>query len=179
MTPKQIRTADPLILAQQALAKIGPTLSTVIPDDVARALVAQGMDFNPTLGPGRPLDPYYGVDRQPRLDNYVPGQNIASEPGNYRRIPFQTIANVVDNYDLAQTCLVPGTLIFTRRGVVPVEDVKVGDEVLTHKGRWRAVTETMANPVGGKAVYEIRARGLDALTATGNHPIFAARYKHN
>lgn len=35
-----------------------------------------------------------------------------------------------------------GTMILTRHGVVPVEDVATGDEVFTHERQWRPVTST-------------------------------------
>src|SRR2546422_10527760 len=35
-------------------------------------------------------------------------------------------------------CLPAGVPISTDRGVVPIEEVKVGDKVLTHRGRFRA-----------------------------------------
>ena len=82
--------------------------------------------------------------------------------------------------DLSKTakddiCVVPGTGIVTKRGVVPVEDVLVGDEVVTHRGRWRKVTATMVNRPSAP-VLELQASGLEPLRLTGNHPVYAARY---
>jgi hypothetical protein len=41
------------------------------------------------------------------------------------------------------SCFVAGTLILTARGLVPIEEIVVGDSVLTHLGRRRSVTTTM------------------------------------
>lgn len=41
-------------------------------------------------------------------------------------------------------CFPEGTLILTESGLTPIEDVKRGALVLTHKGRWRAVTNVIA-----------------------------------
>jgi hypothetical protein len=38
----------------------------------------------------------------------------------------------------------PGTLIVCSRGLIPVEDVKIGDPVLTHANRWRKVTRVFS-----------------------------------
>jgi hypothetical protein len=40
-------------------------------------------------------------------------------------------------------CFAAGTPVLTRRGSVPIEEVIVGDEVWTHRNRWRPVTDTM------------------------------------
>lgn len=39
-------------------------------------------------------------------------------------------------------CFPAGTPILTRRGLVPIEEVHVGDECLTHENRWQPVTAT-------------------------------------
>src|SRR5262249_8723483 len=48
-------------------------------------------------------------------------------------------------------CLLAGQEILTARGVKNVEDVQVGDEVLTHLGRFRRVTSTMRRRYRGRA----------------------------
>lgn len=62
-------------------------------------------------------------------------------------------------------CLPPGMRVLTRAGLVPIERVQVGDEVLTHRGRWRAVTTTMARPFAGGLYC------LNGLHATADHPV--------
>lgn len=39
-------------------------------------------------------------------------------------------------------CFPAGTLVLTKAGYTPIEPINVGDEVLTHVGRWRRVVET-------------------------------------
>src|SRR5208283_5217015 len=68
--------------------------------------------------------------------------------------------------------------IVTRRGLVRVEDVAVGDEVLTHRGRWRRVYHTMASPIGDRGARRVTAGGLEPIVATDDHPFLAARYTH-
>lgn len=47
------------------------------------------------------------------------------------------------------SCLRPGTKIYTNKGIVNIEDVKEGDEVITHKGRWRKITKVIKKEFSG------------------------------
>ena len=68
-------------------------------------------------------------------------------------------------------CLLAGQPIVTREGVTPIENVTVGDWVLTHKGRFRQVTKVMTRPYRGRG-YEIHlSQGGKPLVLTEEHPI--------
>lgn len=49
----------------------------------------------------------------------------------------------LDLFDGSPPCFAAGTPVITKRGVIPIEQVQIGDEVITHKGRWRKVVDTM------------------------------------
>ena len=66
-------------------------------------------------------------------------------------------------------CFPAGTLILTARGLVAVEDVAVGDQVLTHMGRWRPVTDTMCS-VGDTVL--VRGHGHPGIECTAGHPFW-------
>ena len=66
-------------------------------------------------------------------------------------------------------CLVQGTLITTERGDIPVEDIVIGDMVLTHLGRYRRVTHLFINNV--EEVLQLTTEN-HTLRLTGNHPVF-------
>ena len=70
-------------------------------------------------------------------------------------------------------CLTPGQLITTARGLVPIENVVIGDQVLTHRGRWRPVSQTMSRPYEGD-VFEVKPKGMRTLQVTGEHPVYRA-----
>lgn len=72
-----------------------------------------------------------------------------------------------------RTCFPAGTRIATRRGQVPIEDVRVGDQVLTHAGRWRRVYDTMNRLYSGPMV-TVEAGDL-RVTATADHPFLIER----
>lgn len=71
-------------------------------------------------------------------------------------------------------CFEAGTLVLTRRGAIPIEQVEVGDVVFTHKGNWKPVTHTWIfheqNPVRVKAT-----RLAEGIVCSGIEP-FWARY---
>jgi DNA (cytosine-5)-methyltransferase 1 len=68
-------------------------------------------------------------------------------------------------------CFPAGTTILTRRGLVAVEDVREGDEVLTHHRRWRPVVATMSRPADTVVVKGIGLAG--GLETTPEHPLYA------
>jgi hypothetical protein len=77
---------------------------------------------------------------------------------------------------LSMGCFLPGTQVSLADGTrVAIEDVQVGDMVLTHKGRSREVLNKQIR--GGKwGVRRIEAVGVpSAITATDIHPFFVFR----
>jgi hypothetical protein len=77
---------------------------------------------------------------------------------------------------LSMGCFLPGTQVSLADGTrVAIEDVQVGDMVLTHKGRAREVLNKQIR--GGKwGVKRIEAVGVpSAITATDIHPFFVFR----
>lgn len=84
------------------------------------------------------------------------------------------VQSVGEHDDLVMACLSPGQLVTTDRGLVPIEAIQVGDQVLTHKGRWRAVTETMSRYYEGR-LYAVKPAGCStAVRVTDEHPILSA-----
>jgi site-specific DNA-cytosine methylase len=70
---------------------------------------------------------------------------------------------------MSPDCFPAGTLIFTKKGHVPIEEIKKGDEVLTHLGRWRAVTDVMLSK---KELLQVRGQGHPGLLVSGEHPFY-------
>ena len=64
-------------------------------------------------------------------------------------------------------CFPAGTMISTINGAKPIESIKEGDTVLTHKGRYRRVTETF---VRRGQLWDIKVAKLPAMKVTGEHP---------
>ncbi len=68
-------------------------------------------------------------------------------------------------------CFVAGTMILTASGQRPIEEVAVGDLVLTHRGRWRRVTTTMTRHAAATVV--LRGHGIPDVRTTAEHPFWA------
>jgi formate hydrogenlyase subunit 6/NADH:ubiquinone oxidoreductase subunit I len=68
-------------------------------------------------------------------------------------------------------CVPPSTPIITLGGIKPMSEIRVGDEVLTHTGKFRKVTRLFGRTYAGK-LYTFRTLGnFEPLTTTEDHPI--------
>lgn len=61
-------------------------------------------------------------------------------------------------------CFPAGVLVVTLRGEIPIETVRVGDFVLTHRGRWRRVTAALERAFAGELVV------ADGVPGVPDHP---------
>jgi hypothetical protein len=67
-------------------------------------------------------------------------------------------------------CFLAGTLVNTAEGPKSIEDIQVGEDVLTSYGRYKGVYKSMKTPYSGEIV-EIKARYGLSVSVTPNHPI--------
>lgn len=65
------------------------------------------------------------------------------------------------------SCVAHWTPISTKRGVVPIRDVVIGDEVLTHNNRWKKVTKLWRK--GWAPMFNIHLSNGQVLTCTKIH----------
>ena len=71
------------------------------------------------------------------------------------------------------SCFSAMTPVVTRRGLCPIAEVRVGDEVLTHTNRWRRVLQTHANERGERVMMSLRFMGhRSPIEATVDHPFY-------
>lgn len=70
-------------------------------------------------------------------------------------------------------CFVRGTYILTEKGYIPIENVSVGDRVLTHKGRWKAVTSVMQRD--NARIWNVNGFGILPTGTTAEHPYYVTR----
>lgn len=73
-------------------------------------------------------------------------------------------------------CFIAGARVRTDKGEKQIEDIGVGDKVLTHKGRYRRVYHKMKRPYKGK-VFSIKYWGDSGsvLQMTEEHPLLVCR----
>lgn len=68
-------------------------------------------------------------------------------------------------------CLARGSRVLTKeRGYIPIEEVTVGENVLTHRGRWRPVR--IVRMTGVQRAITLRAQGVPGLTLTPDHKLW-------
>lgn len=65
-------------------------------------------------------------------------------------------------------CFTGDSLVMTKDGHKMIEEIEVGDEVLTHKKRYKPVVSTMTSKTD--KVYTIYPTSAAPIQATGNHP---------
>lgn len=68
-------------------------------------------------------------------------------------------------------CFTADTLILTDKGYMPISEIKVGDTVLSHAGKWRKVTHIMQSV---RPTVVVSGYGHYGLRTTENHPFYAA-----
>ncbi len=72
-------------------------------------------------------------------------------------------------------CFVAGTKVYTYEGYKNIEDIKVGDRVLTHKNRYMPVVR-----IGGeknKEIYSMKTQGFLEVECTDYHPFYCKKSK--
>ena len=74
------------------------------------------------------------------------------------------------------SCQLVGTLIFTKKGMKKIEDIQVGDLVLTHKGRFRRVEKLICKEYSGKLYSIKRKKDFNPITLTEEHPLYVASF---
>ena len=70
-------------------------------------------------------------------------------------------------------CVPAGSKIKTDKGYKAIEDIEIGDMVLTHKNRYRPVSRLYERQ--SSHIYHIKFNGGDTLNITGNHPVYTYR----
>jgi hypothetical protein len=95
----------------------------------------------------------YLPDLEAQMTSWIPGETRSSP-------------------DRVDACLAKGTLILTRRGNIPIEDVVVEDEVWTPSG-WKRTSGSQLT-ARMQTVIEVEASDGSAFTATPDHVVWAS-----
>lgn len=76
-------------------------------------------------------------------------------------------------------CFGPGTLVRTYDGYTPIEDVVVGQRVLSSDGTWQTVREVLSRKYGGTAYWLRTSTMTRPVLVTPEHPILSLKSDHN
>lgn len=101
--------------------------------------------------------------------NFLMGVQDFYKPENLPNIPEELYG--IDVLDGSPPCFGMGTPVKTMDGYKPIEQVCVGDYVLTHKGRYRRVNAVMSKFADN--VCELKIQGCLPVTVTRNHPFYS------
>ena len=102
------------------------------------------------------------------IDKVIETYNCLSEKYFVHATP--TLFNFGTKRQQGSSCFVAGTLVFTtNRGTVPIEEVCIGDSVITHTGSVKPVIQTHKNPLDNRQLYNIKIYKTPSFDVTGNH----------
>jgi hypothetical protein len=170
LTPQ--RLVDALGRGELSTAELAARLGAPAAEIMAVIEAAQAEGFAFALAGGR-----WRIDRaqQPAFIGRAPLTHYADGAGWHR------FGAVSDNH----MCFPPSTRIETAAGSRRISQVKVGDLVLTHQGRYRPVQQVLRSRHDGTFT-KIRFRGQSAggsdayasLVCTPNHPVLVVREGH-
>ena len=122
------------------------------------------------LGPGEtPQHMFMRVARQvAEPDDIIETYNALSTKKYIHATP--TLFNSGTLRPQLASCFVEGTPVFTvNRGPVPIENIKIGDNVITHTGSVKAVVQTHKNQLSSRQLFDIKIYKTPGITVTGNH----------
>lgn len=95
------------------------------------------------------------------------------------RLGFDQIGMMhnVSDFCLNISCFPAGTKVVSEYGFKNIEDVSVGESVLTHQGRMRPVIKTFQRKHSGN-MHTLHVSNADPISLTGEHPVRAIKQKH-
>ena len=103
------------------------------------------------------------------VDNEMPAIALTDHGMMYGAMEFYMKARAAGVKPLIGCCL-PGQRIHTENGVKPIEQIRVGEKVLTHTGAYKPVLRTMTREYEG-TIYGVQATNSHEVWLTDEHPI--------
>ncbi|MBI3412534.1 MAG: hypothetical protein HY051_00445 [Candidatus Aenigmarchaeota archaeon] len=85
------------------------------------------------------------------------------------------IANFGNVLGMGSACFHPDQLISAKEGAKKISEIAVGDEVLTHRGRFRKVKEIFIRESKSLLSFDCKKLPNQTLLVTDEHPVFALK----
>lgn len=70
-------------------------------------------------------------------------------------------------------CFVEGTLVLTNRGYIPIEDINIGDKVITHTNQYQSVLKIMTNQTD--KLIGVGTSPSELIYCTPSHPFYVRK----
>lgn len=102
------------------------------------------------------------------LDDGKPKKKAAAKKADAEPIKCPHCRALHKPAPFCPACFAAGSLVLTADGWLPIEEVRIGMLVLTHRGRWRPVVDTITREA---KVLEVRGLGHPQLLTTADHPL--------
>ena len=83
-----------------------------------------------------------------------------------------TLFNSGSNHSQNFSCVDENTLVNTTQGMIPIKDIQIGNEVVTHLGNIKKVLQIHKNPIGDRNFYEINITNTTPIKITDNHNLW-------
>lgn len=104
---------------------------------------------------------------------------------SYGIVPFCILLNKLAKYinqggkrNGSIACFCENTEVFTTNdGVKKIQDVKIGDLVVTHENRIKPVVQVHKNPLGDRKIYKLEVEKNKIIYVTGNHRFWSCYTK--
>ena len=106
------------------------------------------------------------------VESAIETYNLLSEKWFTHATP--TLFNAGTPKPQMSSCFVAGTKVFTvNNGVKNIEDVVLGDQVVTHRGNVKPVIQLHKNPLNDRQLYKLKTFGSPSVSVTGNHRLWS------
>jgi ribonucleoside-diphosphate reductase alpha subunit len=100
------------------------------------------------------------------------GTSIAGTQGTSNGlVPMLRVFNNTARY--VDQCFLPGTLVYTENGPRNIEDIGVGDKVLTSTGSYETVNRPLRHDYSGPVMRITIKNGMDPILVTPEHNVLA------
>lgn len=136
--------------------------------------------IKPILG----LETYFSEDQSDRVTRRKDDSGVADKRyfhltllsennTGYRNLIKLSSDAFLNGYYYKPRCFAPGQEVMTSKGFRVIEDIVVGDLVLTHNGNFSPVTKTMVSHVENETLYGVKLNKSYSRTVwmTGEHPV--------
>ena len=77
------------------------------------------------------------------------------------------------------SCFVAGTRVYTNDGVKNIEDVELGDKVVTHTGNLKRVLQLHKNNMGDRTLHSLNVYKTPEIKVTNNHRFMTVKKTGN